>query len=269
MVLTVEILAHVCVSKNVGYFSAQVLRIANRCPVLFGFQNISASVMELYLVGSEVPYINCASLPCTSKQTKLGYRAYVCMCLHAFVLGRERETDRQVCIQSVCLIRFDGSLFGRGPAVNTYRWLSSQTLFLNEVLCSLVSHTDMHTQIQTCVHILLILTNTDKWLHSHGHKLLRGTAVYRQTHIHHIVRWQCALLRRAEPLAHHWNFFKAALKAIWSPNDTVFLCPSLSVCPFLLSHHFCLLYQISSIYLHHDKTRVLRLWLQLLIVRIV
>lgn len=58
--LTLEIFAHVCVSKNVGYLSAQVLRIANRCPVVFGFQKISASVMELYLVGSEVPYIKCA-----------------------------------------------------------------------------------------------------------------------------------------------------------------------------------------------------------------
>lgn len=57
--LAVEILAHVCVNENVGFHSAQVLRIANQCPVVFGFQNISASVIELYLVGSEVPYIKC------------------------------------------------------------------------------------------------------------------------------------------------------------------------------------------------------------------
>ncbi len=70
----------------------------------------------------------------------------VCVCVcRICVCRRERETDRQVCIQSVCLIRCDGSLVGTSPAVNTYRWLSSLTLFLNEGLCSLVSHTVMHT----------------------------------------------------------------------------------------------------------------------------
>lgn len=164
---------------------------------------------------------------------------------------QERKTDRQVCIQSVCLCRFNGSLFGRGPTVNTYRWLSSQMLLLNEALCSLVSHTDMHTQIQTCV-----LTNTDRQLHSRGHKLLRGTAVYMQTHTHtHTVRWHCPPLRRAELLAHHWNFFKEALKAIWSSNDTVFLCPCLSVCSFTLSHHFFLSCSVSAIFWHDIETR--------------
>lgn len=55
--MTIENLARVHVSENVGDHSAQVLRIANQCPVVFGFQNISACVIELYLVGSEVLYI--------------------------------------------------------------------------------------------------------------------------------------------------------------------------------------------------------------------
>lgn len=102
IMLTVEILAHVCVSKNVGYLSAQVLRIANQCPVVFGFQKISASVMELYLVGSEVPYIKCASLLCTEKQTKLWYTAAVCTCLNACVNAGEK--DRQTGVYTVRLL---------------------------------------------------------------------------------------------------------------------------------------------------------------------
>lgn len=64
--------------------------------------------------------------------------------------GGGPETDRQVCTQCVSLIRCDGSLFGRSPAVDAYRWLSSLTLFLNEGLCSLVS--DAHVQTSALVH---------------------------------------------------------------------------------------------------------------------
>lgn len=197
-------------SENVGSHSAQVLRIANQCPVAFGFQSISARVIELYLVGSEVPYIK---------------RACICVC------RGERETDRQVCTQSVCLIRCDGSLVGTSPAFNTYRWLSSLTLLLNEGLCSLVSHTDMHTKAHTntdmCLHFYTLFlsdkhgqTNTLAWTWAPQRPSNASTSTYRcaelctvgqevitQTHTHTIVRWQCPLLRRAEPLTDHWNFF--------------------------------------------------------------
>lgn len=87
-------------SKNVAYHSAQVLRIANQCPVLFGFQSMSASVIELYLVGSEVQYIKCASLPCTAKHTKFGHTAGVSM----LVCVQERKRNRQTGVYTVCLL---------------------------------------------------------------------------------------------------------------------------------------------------------------------
>lgn len=86
-------------SKNVAYCSAQVLRIANQCPVLFGFQTISASVIELCLVGSEVQYIKCASLPCTAKHTKLGHTGGVSMRMCV----QERKGNRQTGVYTVCL----------------------------------------------------------------------------------------------------------------------------------------------------------------------
>ncbi len=84
-----------------------MLGIANQCPSVFGFHNISASVIELYLVGSEVPYIKCASLLLTDKQTKFGHTACVCVCV-CYVSARmcecrrESETDRCVCSLSSC-----------------------------------------------------------------------------------------------------------------------------------------------------------------------
>jgi len=131
VVCAAEIFAHVCVSEKVGYRSAQGLRIANRCPGMFGFQVISASVIELYLVGSEELHFTCECLLCTARHRKLGYTFGVC--IRAWLVSVR-------CVYSfVCLIWCDGSLFGRSPAVDTYWWLSSIALFLNDRLCSLVS----------------------------------------------------------------------------------------------------------------------------------
>lgn len=66
-------------SENTGYHSAQVLRIANQCPAVFGFQNVSATVMELYLEGYEMLFIKC-----------------VCAC--------ERQRDRQTGVYTVRLL---------------------------------------------------------------------------------------------------------------------------------------------------------------------
>lgn len=57
------------------------------------------------------------------------------------------------------------------------------------------------------------------------------------------VRWPCPLLGQPELGIHHWKFFWAALKAIWPPNDAVFLC--VSAC---LPVPFSLLYSSFPIY---------------------
>lgn len=53
----------------------------------------SAGVIELYLVGSEVPYIKDVCLSCT----KLGHTFEVCLSVHASVCvagEKEKQTDR-------------------------------------------------------------------------------------------------------------------------------------------------------------------------------
>lgn len=103
VVLVVAILAHVCGSKNVGYHSAQVLRIANQCPVMFGFQNVGASVIELYLVGSEVLYIKRVFVV-HSQAHKVGAdRFCACVCMHACPCMCLCRRDRQVYLQLVLI----------------------------------------------------------------------------------------------------------------------------------------------------------------------
>lgn len=140
------------------------LRIADQCPVLCSFQNMRARLIELHLVASEVLYIKCACLPVRGQAEKIGMhirRVCICVCLWIRVC-KERKADRQVCMQSVCLIRSDGL---EEAVVDNYRWLSSLMLFLNERLCSLVSET--HSQISIHIH-------THSWLHLHGHKRYRN-----------------------------------------------------------------------------------------------
>lgn len=95
-----EILARLRASENVAARSARVVRIANQCPAVDGFQGISATVIELCLVASEVPYIKC-----------------VC----SRVCGSDRGTDRCAPAQSARLMRCDGSFgWNRPPVVDAY-----------------------------------------------------------------------------------------------------------------------------------------------------